>query len=198
MDMEAPRLCIAFSGATRVAAGELAAVALAAKRLADAAPAAPLLVFDARTSEPVELDLRGSESDVIARLGLDEPPQAPQPRSPGRPKLGVVAREVTLLPRHWEWLSSQPGGASVTLRKLVEVARKQSSGPDRRRAAQESTYRFALTMAGNEPGFEEATRALYAGDESRFEELIESWPADIRDHVRALAHDAFGSAGDER
>jgi hypothetical protein len=112
-------------------------------------------------------------------------------RGPGRPKLGVVSREVTLLPRHWEWLASQPGSASVTLRKLVDEARKRNEGKDRIRRAQEITYRFMNAMAGDFPGFEEALRALYAADRERFTTLTESWSGDVRDFTRELASEAF-------
>ncbi len=169
-----------------MAHGTLNEVARAAKRVLDDSSDATVLIFDAATSEPVEVDFRGSVDDVLARLGVAQPEPAPTPRSPGRPKLGVVAREVTLLPRHWEWLATQPGGASVTLRKLVESARKANGAGDRRRAAQDATYRFAIVLAGNQPGFEEASRALYAGDCDRFEELTEPWPV-ARARPRAQA-----------
>ena len=93
------------------------------------------------------------------------------PRGRGRPKLGVVAREVTLLPRHWDWLNSQSGGASVALRKLVEAARLAGDDKDRTRHAQEAAYRFMTALAGNLPGYEEATRALYAADPARFDAI---------------------------
>ncbi|MDT8324349.1 MAG: DUF2239 family protein [Bacteroidota bacterium] len=112
-------------------------------------------------------------------------------RGPGRPKLGVVSREVTLLPRHWEWLSTQPGGASVTLRKLVETARKANSGKDRIRRAQEITYRFMNAVGGDLPGYEEALRALYAPDAARFASLVADWPKDVREHVLRFAREAF-------
>jgi hypothetical protein len=116
---------------------------------------------------------------------------AAAPRGPGRPKLGVVAREVTLLPRHWEWLATQPGGASITLRRLVEHAKRASTGKDRVRRSQSAAYRFMSAMAGDEPGFEEATRALFAGNLDRFNTLVEGWPRDVRDHARRLATGAF-------
>ena len=119
------------------------------------------------------------------------------PRRPGRPKLGVVAREVTLLPRHWEWLNSQPGGASVALRKLVEEARRANSGKDRLRRAQEAAYRFMSTMAGNEPGFEEAARALFAGRQEPFEALVRGWPKDVREHAKKLAAGVWQEAGND-
>jgi len=116
----------------------------------------------------------------------------PQPRTgPGRPRLGVVAREVTLLPRHWRWLSVQPGGASVALRKLVEDARRAHAGSDRQRDAQEAAYRFMSAMAGDAHGFEEAARALFAVDEKHFEEHIADWPQDVREHAQMLAVGVF-------
>ena len=186
-----PSQYVAFDGPTRVAAGDLAEVAAAVKARVDSAdaPRSELLVFDAETSRLVELDLRGSLGDVLARLA--PPAEVAAPRAPGRPKLGVVAREVTLLPRHWEWLAAQPGGASVTLRKLVDQARRDGSGAERRRRAQEASYRFMVVVAGNEPGFEEALRALYAGDAGRFATLTDAWPIDVRAHARKLASRAF-------
>ena len=127
----------------------------------------------------------------VAQPVVREAELPPPPRKPGRPKLGVVAREITLLPRHWDWLSAQPGGASVALRKLVEEARRVSTDDDIRRAAQETSYRFMLAMMGDAPGFEDAARALFAGNIARFEQMIVAWPEDVRDHVTLLATDAF-------
>jgi hypothetical protein len=117
-----------------------------------------------------------------------------KPRGPGRPKLGVVAREVTLLPRHWEWLAAQPGGASVTLRKLVEIARKRDQNLGKIRQAQEAAYSFTVAVAGDLPGFEEASRALFAWDLDRFSQLIAAWPADVRDHALAIVRRPLLSA----
>src|SRR5438128_12353813 len=157
---------IAFAGDRCIASGDLGAVARAAKATLDRHKDAQILVFD-DDSGPIDLDLRGSVEDVLARL--PEMPEAsaveavaPAPRGPGRPKLGVVAREITLLPRHWEWLARQPGGASVALRKLVDEARHANAEQDRVRLAREATYRFMSAMAGNLPGFEAATRPLFA------------------------------------
>jgi hypothetical protein len=113
------------------------------------------------------------------------------PRGPGRPKLGVVAREITLLPRHWEWLASQPGGASVALRKLVEHATRANAGKDRVRASQNAAYRFISVMAGDRVGFENTARALFAGDAAAFNRLVDAWPKDIRDYAKRLAADAL-------
>ncbi len=194
--------CTAFEGSQRIASGTLAEVVRLTKKVLDRGEKAPVLIFDNVTSELVEVDFRGTERDVLSRLQAQREAVNPAPasleeptkevaRGPGRPKLGVVAREVTLLPRHWDWLNDQPGGASVALRKLVDEARRGHEIKDRVRKAQESAYRFLSAMAGNEEGFEEATRALFAGDAKRFEELVEPWPVDVRDHAKTLAAAAF-------
>jgi hypothetical protein len=181
----------AFEGQRRLITGALADVALAVKR-AGATPS-PIAIFDDHTGRAVDLDLRGSDAEILARLPQDTssdlPVEAPasEPRGRGRPKLGVVAREVTLLPRHWEWLNAQPGGASVALRKLVDEARRANGDKDRAREAREAAYHFMSAAAGNRPHFEEASRALFADDRRHFVALIADWPADIRDHAVALA-----------
>jgi uncharacterized protein len=182
---------VAFAGDVCIAAGDLSCVALAAQKALAAGRSEPVLLFDARTSEPVELDLRGSRDEMLGRLSPAPPPEPETARGPGRPRLGVVAREVTLLPRHWDWLGSQPGGASVALRKLVEAAMRSNVGKDRIRTSQNAAYKFMSAMAGNQPGFEEAARALFAADARKFSQLISAWPKDIRDHLRTLATDAM-------
>ncbi len=187
---------VAFDGDRRIASGDLPTVAGAAKQTLDRRKEASLLIFDDASSEPVDLDFRGSLADVLARLPVPDnvttaEPGLPANRGPGRPKLGVVAREVTLLPRHWEWLAQQAGGASVAIRKLVEEARRGGDDKDRIRRGQEAAYRFMSAMAGNQPHFEEATRALFAPDPVRFKALIAGWPADVRDHAARLTERAF-------
>ncbi|MFB9266163.1 DUF2239 family protein [Bradyrhizobium erythrophlei] len=185
---------VAFEGERRIAAGELRDVVSAVKQRLDQRKDATILVFDGRTSALVDVDLRGSIDDALARLPkadapvADEAPAAAAPRGPGRPRLGVVAREVTLLPRHWDWLAQQKGGASVTIRKLIDDARRNSGDKDRTRLAQDAAYRFMTIMAGNRPHYEEAIRALFAHDRRRFATLIADWPADIRDHAVKLAY----------
>jgi hypothetical protein len=201
MDDRDQTRCTAFEGSRRIATGELAQVALKTMAVIARERHEPVLIFDDATGEQIEVDFRGSAEDVLKRLagtgeGAPALPDGEAPRGPGRPRLGVVAREVTLLPRHWDWLNDQPGGASVALRKLVEEARRRNEGKDRVRRSQEAAYRFLSAMAGNFPGFEEATRAFFASDRVRFDELVESWPADVRDHARKLAAVAFqGGAG---
>ncbi len=181
----------AFEGERRLATGALADVACAVKRV-ERTSAGPIAIFNDDTGRAIDLDLRGTPEEVAARYAgaiTCVAAEAPaEPRGRGRPKLGVVAREVTLLPRHWEWLNAQPGGASVALRKLVEQARRANGDADRQRAARDAAYHFMSAMAGNLPDFEEAARALFADDRRAFVALIAAWPADIRDHVVKLAY----------
>lgn len=174
---------VAFAGDRLIARGPLVEVLSAIREEADA------LTIDLGTGRVVDLDLRGSLEEARGRLV--QPPELGK-RGPGRPKLGVTAREVTLLPRHWDWLASQPGGASVTLRKLVEVQMKAGDGPDRARRAKEATYRFITTLAGDRPGYEEATRTLFAGDWTAFEATTAGWPHSVRDVAREMAEGLSG------
>ncbi|HEY0051965.1 MAG TPA: DUF2239 family protein [Caulobacteraceae bacterium] len=176
----------AFAGERRLASGPAGDVAAAARRALDTCAGQPLLVFDQADGRAVDLDLRGSPDECAARAEAAGAPEA-APRGPGRPKLGVVAREVTLLPRHWDWLAGQPGGASAALRRLVEAARREAEPADRSRQAREACYRFISAMAGDRPGFEAATRALFAGDAAAFAEHTEAWPDDVRAEARRLA-----------
>lgn len=188
--------CTAFDGHALIASGALADVALAVKRLLDQHPARTPTILDDGTGQPVEIDFRGSADEVLGRLQPAADSDAP--RGAGRPRLGVVAREVTLLPRHWYWLNSQPGGASVTLRKLVEDARRNGSAKDRARLAGEAADRFMSVVAGDLAGYEEASRALWRGDRDAFNRHTRSWPRDVREHARrlaAIARDAQADAG---
>lgn len=189
-------LATAFLGKTLFAQGELPAVALQVKARLQQEPQATLLVFNNADGRVIDLDLRGSDADMLARLPSPAPSEtaveeAAQTRGPGRPKLGVVAREVTLLPRHWEWLAAQPGGASVALRKLVEEASRSNRDADLRRQAQEAAYRFMSAMAGDEAGFEEATRALFAGQKQGFIEAQSTWSRDVSAFLQTLALKSF-------
>ncbi|MFT3691260.1 DUF2239 family protein [Paenirhodobacter sp.] len=180
----------AFAGHLCIAAGSQETVARAVSR-AGKNGVTGILIFDDSTGRQVEPDLRGSEDEIVARLAPSNIAEAGR----GRPKLGVTAREVTLLPRHWEWLAQQPGGASGTLRRLVDEAR--ASPAARRRQAQMVTDRFLSVVAGDLPGYEEVSRALYAGNGPGFEALIAGWSQDIRTHALRFAADAFDrDAGD--
>jgi hypothetical protein len=166
----------AFLENRRIASGPLAEVAIALKDHPGA------LIFEDATGRQVDVDSRGSAAEIRARL-------EPNPRGPGRPRLGVTAREVTLLPRHWDWLAKQPGGASVALRKLVEAASRAPKAG--RMEARDAAYRFASAMAGNAVGFEEAMRALYAGKQDIFLRHLDYWPTDVRAHLETMAAPAF-------
>ncbi len=184
--MEEERTYTAFQGVQQIAAGSLSEMLPRVKARFDRGDNTSLLIFEDQTGRQVDFDLRGMVEDAIARA------LPPQPRTgPGRPRLGVVSREVSLLPRHWEWLEQQPHGASATLRRLVDQARKHEPGEQAARLAMAAADRFMSVMAGNLSAYEEASRALYAADRERFEHLIEDWPGDIRDHTLRLAENAF-------
>lgn len=176
----------AFDGTRRLASGSLEEVAVAVAR-ASARGHQPLVFSDA-TGSQVDPDLRGDEEAIRARHRPAPAPAAEAaPRGRGRPRLGVVAREVTLLPEQWEWLAAQPGGASVALRKLVQQARRSGTDRQRLRQAQERSYKVMVALAGDRPGFEEAARALFAGDLQALAARAEKWPRDVREHVLRLA-----------
>ncbi len=182
-----------FAGHRRIASGALAEVALKAREWLARNESASVIIFEDETGNQVHPELRGTAEEVLGRLAERSARETGSERAeetrragPGRPKLGVVSREVSLLPRHWEWLNAQPGGASVTLRKLVEEAKRNSQGTDKARRSQEAAYKFMHALAGDFPGFEEASRALFAKKHERFEQLIHPWPEDVREHLRKL------------
>ncbi|CAO4194012.1 DUF2239 family protein [Methylorubrum extorquens] len=191
--------CTAFAGTKQFAAGSLVDVALAIKAAEGEGREAPVLVFDDASGSVMDLDLRGTTADIVVRLGergkRETPAARPrtasdtdaEPRGRGRPKLGVVAREVTLLPRHWEWLSAQPGGASQALRRLVDEARRSDGGQTQAKAAREAAYRFLNALAGDLPGYEDAIRSLFAGEAQNFADRMKAWPSDVRRHALKLA-----------
>lgn len=194
-----------FDGYKRIASGNLQLNALAVKQAMESGSPGPLLIFCDQTGHVLDIDTRGSDAEMLARLSSDghhlqgfeseriDTEESTEQRGRGRPKLGVVAREITLLPRHWDWLASQPGGASVTLRKLVEEARRANVNKDKQRKASECAYHFMSAMAGDMLGFEDASRALFASDATKFRQHTDAWPTDVRDYVRQLA---FGNNPD--
>jgi hypothetical protein len=185
-----------FQGTNRIAAGTLADAVVAAKEAIDGGTDEAVMVLDDLTAQRVEIDFRNDIDFILARLPKPAPADPDAPRGRGRPRLGVVAREVTLLPRHWDWLNRQPGGASVALRKLVEQARRTHRHRDQIRQSQEAAYRFMSIMAGDRPGFEEAARALFAGHHARFDAITGGWPVDIRDYAQKLAAGALARESD--
>lgn len=181
--------CVIFLGQRRITAGPLASAVRAARERLDGGVIADLLVFDAATSRAIDIDWRGPADAVVARLLPGSSSGGLVAR--GRPRLGVVAREITLLPRHWTWLARQPGGASAALRRLIDIASSADEAEDSRRRAQESAHRFLTAMATTLNGFDEALRCLFAGDRRGFQACTASWPEDIRTHGAELAAAAF-------
>jgi hypothetical protein len=184
--MEEEQTYTAFLGETLIASGRVETMLPAVKAGFDQNESVLFLIFEDESGRQVDFDLRGDIDEVVARA-LPERPRS----GPGRPKLGVVSREISLLPRHWDWLEQQPNGASAALRRLVDQARKREPGEERSRLATESVGRFMSAMAGNLPGYEEASRALYAGNRALFEDLIRHWPRDIRAYIQRRSEDAF-------
>ncbi|GGY30447.1 hypothetical protein GCM10008098_24930 [Rhodanobacter panaciterrae] len=187
--------CTAFDHQHLLASGALTDVVRAAKQALDAGTRGPLLIFDDHGSRQIEIDFRGTVHEVLARLHQGAVAETVG-RSPGRPKLGVVPREVTLLPRHWDWLGQQPGGASAILRRLVEQALRDNGAKERARQAVESVDRFMRVMAGDLAGYEEASRAFYRGEQKRFATLTAAWPIDVRTHLQRLAAIAWDERKD--
>jgi len=196
---ENPQRCTAFAGPRMIASGDPAIVAAEVREALRGDEHAAILVFDDETGRVVDLDPRVGMNAAPAAANDPSAPAADDAprRGPGRPKLGVVPGEVTLLPRHWEWLKSQPGGASVAIRKLVDQARRATEAADAARRARDATYRFMSALAGDQPWYEEALRALYSGRRADFEERTRFWPQDVREHALRLAAPAFDVGEDE-
>lgn len=182
---------VAFQSHTCLGSGPLIEVAMAVKAHIKANPEDLPQILDAHSSRPVDLDLRGNRTRIEQWIAENIPAavinpdiSSPKPRGRGRPKLGVVSKEITLLPRQWDWLATQQGGASATLRRLVDEAAR--SPTVERREAQDAAYRFAMNICGDAPGYEEAMRALYAADRERFDREISTWGTDVVTHLDKL------------
>ncbi len=194
--MQESRTFTAFAGKRLISSGAVQEVLARTKEHLDADTGEVVLIFEDQTGQQVDFDFRGTVAEVLARLeqhplfARTEERTPSQKSGPGRPSLGVVSREVSLLPRHWEWLGSQPGGASATLRRLVDGERKRSAGGMEARRAWDAAGKFMWAMCGDLPDFEEASRALYAKEMVRLEELVRAWPGDVRTHVLRLAGEA--------
>jgi hypothetical protein len=192
--METVPTFTAFAGETCIASGDVREVVRRVKDWTDREDV-PVLIFEDRTGSPIDFDLRGTAEEAVERLA-SHPHVGPLLTSeakrtgPGRPKLGVVSREVSLLPRHWEWLEQQRGGISVALRSLVDEARKRGGSRALARQAREAAGKLMWTLAGDLPDFEEASRALYQRDDARLRSLTERWPKDIRDHLARRIEEA--------
>jgi hypothetical protein len=183
---EAETTYTVFAGERLLCSGDLRSMLSRTKQALDREPHSSVLIFDDRSGRQIEFDFRGTIEEVLER----EAPEKPRP-GPGRPKLGVVSREISLLPRHWSWLEEQPQGASAALRRLVDEARKRDPGKEQARLARDAAGRIMWSIAGDLPNFEEASRALYAQDQGRFDELIAAWPKDIRTHLSRLVRESI-------
>jgi len=193
--MNESRTFTAFAGEDRITTADVKTMLVATKEWMDRDASATILIFDDTTGGQIDFDFRGTAQEVVDRLSShpsfqDQPVEPLLRTGPGRPKLGVVCREVSLLPRHWEWLAAQPGGASVALRKLVERARKENAEADRQRVAIDAAYRFMHALSGHEARFEEASRALFAGDMAQLRSAVARWPRDVRMHLLELVAQA--------
>jgi hypothetical protein len=180
----------AFLGHSSLAEGGLEAVVGAAKLAVDEGIQERLAIYRDEDARVLDFDFRGSVEEVLGRLGrhpiVGAEVEPPKPRGPGRPKLGVVSREITLLPRHWDWLKEKRGGASATLRRLVDDARKVDSGENGDKEIQGRVYAFISDLASDLPAFEEVSRALFAGEYGRMTELAGDWPKDVRAYLTKL------------
>jgi hypothetical protein len=176
----------AFVGDSIIAAGPLPEILPCLKHSFDKDPGAMILTFNDRTGEQVDFDLRGTLADILTGTAEQEPRLGP-----GRPKLGVISREISLLPRHWDWLQEQSNGASAAIRRLIDEERKRQPDALARRLSAKATGRVMSAIAGNLPGYEEASRALYSGHGEHFRESTGEWPSDIRSYVERLATPAF-------
>ncbi len=179
--MAEPDTYTAFSGTDLLVRGSLSEVLSRTKSLVDEEPSRPVLIFEDGSGRQVDFDFTGTVKEVVDRAR----PKLPA-NGPGRPRLGVVSREISLLPRHWEWLESRPEGCSGALRRLVEEAQKRDPEAEHRAQARDAAHKFLWAIAGNYLHFEEVTRALYAGDHECMFSLMVDWPPDIRQHTRAL------------
>lgn len=185
-DAAAERTVSAFADDRLIARGPLLSTLRATRERLDLGETGRVLFFDDDSGAQLDFDLRGTPDDVVAR-------EAPPPATPkvGRPKLGVVAREISLLPEHWAWLEQQPSGASAALRRLVDEAKKKEPQKERRRRRRDAVGRVMTVLCGHQPGFEEALRALYRDDAAAFTDLTASWPSSVRDHLRTLLEEVW-------
>jgi uncharacterized protein len=192
-----PKTYIVFAGTNLIARGQLAEVVQHGKALFDRDDVARIALYDDATGHPVDIDFTGTEAEVVAKLtthpvvGPARPGQA-EKKKPGRPRLGVVSREISLLPRHWRWLAAQRGGASAALRRLVDTARKNGAGEDQVRRAIDAAHRFMWDIAGDLPDFEEASRSLFDRDFDTFAIFIASWPPGIQEQLNRYISRANG------
>jgi len=184
----------AFEGYKLLSHGDIETVALDVRKALKKDSNKSVLIFSDSTGRQIDLNLNGYESEVLERLKVfAAPPVSTHIGGVGRPKLGVVSREISLLPQHWEWLSNQEGGASSVIRRLIDAKMNTSllSAKEKTKKVQEVVYKFLSAVAGNLPNFEEVVRYLYRKDKKKFEDLMSDWPSDVSKHASFLAKEAF-------
>ena len=192
--MSIPSSYTAFEGLKIRFQGSLGEVVIQVKKRLGKSEHSPVLIISDLTGKVMDFNFHGTLKDVQKRLEVfvSQAEEGPKDAGgPGRPKLGVISREVSLLPRHWEWLASQSGGASAALRKLVEDAKRQALDSGSIKEAQARTYKFMSVIAGDLQGYEEALRALYRRDGKKFQTQIEAWPSDVQKYIKSLAQAVF-------
>lgn len=172
----------AFRGDTRIITDSLFNVALALQKQSEM----NVLVFNDQTGQQIDLDLSGSEDDLKQRYTEVE-----YVKKVGRPKLGVISREITLQQKHWNWLDQQSSSASAVIRKLIDKELNDPSSESNIMLAKQAIDHFMLAMLGNMPNYEEATRALYQGNKSHFLALIHNYPKDLKVYLELKAQTAF-------
>jgi uncharacterized protein len=191
--MEKSSTYTAFEGGNLVSKGPLPEVILKVKRRIGKAENSAVLIFSDATGNTMDFNFQGTEKDVLKRLEVFVGEDPAEATGRGRPRLGVVSREVSLLPRQWEWLASQSGGASAVLRRLVDEAKRKTSDGNTIKQVQERTYKFMSVTAGDLKGYEEALRALYKKDQKAFALRMEGWPEDVKAHALDLARPVFAA-----
>jgi hypothetical protein len=190
--MDDEKSYVAFAGDRLIASGSLRDTLTATKAFVDGSADPRLLIFEDQTGRQLDFNFHGTLTEVLERAL-----PAPERVGPGRPKLGVVSREISLLPRHWAWLEEQPHGISAALRRLVDEAKKRDPEEQRARRAREAISKLMTALAGNAEHYEEASRALFANDHARFSQLIRTWPKDVRRHLLHLLEASRGREAGE-
>lgn len=180
----------AFEEFKIVSQGTLDDVAISVKHRLKEQGSSNILIFSDSTGRQIDLDLSGTDKQVLDRLKVFTTSSVQTQSGAGRPKLGVLPREISLLPSHWEWLLNQEGGSSAVIRNLIDEKMKTQL-IHKNKIAQERTYKFLSAHAGNLPSFEDAVRFLYRKDKKKFMDQISGWPKDVLKYTLSLSSDAF-------
>lgn len=183
----------AFDNTSIIAHGSLRDVILKTKKILGKSENSSFLIFSDSTGKTIDFNFQGTEKEILKRLEIfvSNSDEKIELARPGRPKLGVISREISLLPRHWEWLATQSSGASSSIRNLIEDAIKKSTSKVSLKQQQEKVYRVMTTLAGDLDGYEEAIRSLYKRDRESFIKFTKGWSKDLRSYLEKLTNDVF-------